>query len=62
MNTKTAKRLRRAANYHPTQPRQYEEVVRSPRKAKAHKKSLELTASCSRYLYQELKKEYYANK
>lgn len=50
MNSKTAKRLRKEANYHPTDPRKYEWV--GPKKT-----TQELSASCSRSLYRELKKE-----
>lgn len=73
MNAKTAKALRREAMYHPNQPREYETVNQSRRlKTKRVKVggkwtevptqerkqgTIELNASCSRYLYQQLKKE-----
>lgn len=54
MNTKTAKRLRKEARYHPTDPRKYERVGNTG--------TIEVSAECSRSLYRELKKEYKANK
>jgi hypothetical protein len=62
MNAKTAKRLRKECNYHPTQEREYE-IVNKSRKIKDLKTktmkhgTLELHAACSRYMYQQAKKE-----
>lgn len=73
MNAKKAKALRREAMYHPTQPRSYEVVNKSRKLQTKRTKiggkyvevptgqmksgTIELHESCSRVLYQELKKE-----
>lgn len=57
MNPKTAKRLRKAARYHPSQPREYI-TVNNTRRNTPGGGTVELADSCSRLLYQELKKEY----
>jgi hypothetical protein len=77
MNSKTAKALRREANYHPSQERAYEVVNQSRRLKTVMVKqgkgkrpvetqtgerktgTVELSATCSRSLYKELKKEYH---
>ena len=67
MNTKTAKRLRKEAMYHPTMVREYTTVNKS-RKIKDTKTgerkagTQELLDSDKRTLYKELKKEYYETK
>lgn len=53
MNTKTAKRLRREANYKPSQKREYKRVNK--------KGTIELVDSDPRTLYRELKKEFRNN-
>lgn len=61
MNAKTARRLRKEANYHPSQVREYK-VVNMSRKIKLNKErksgTIELVDSDPRALYKELKKEY----
>lgn len=60
MNNKTARRLRKEANYHPTQERQYHVVNKSRKIDKnglAKHGTVELVDSDPRTLYKELKKE-----
>lgn len=65
MNAKKARQLRKDAHYHPTQERSYTVVNKSRRlknKAGEFKSgTVELNESCSRTLYNELKKEFYGN-
>lgn len=68
MNGKKAKQLRREANYHPQDHRDYVQVnlsrqVLNPKNSFEMKQgTIELTDDSPRYLYQQLKKEYYQNK
>lgn len=66
MNTKTAKRLRKEARYHPTMAREYHTVNKSRKfkdvKTRQMKQGTqELLDSDPRVLYKELKKEHYEN-
>jgi len=67
MNVKTAKRLRRESNYHPSMPRRYvwfegkKETRVAGRVMYEKTQCLELHEADPRSLYQELKKEYYAS-
>lgn len=65
MNNKTARRLRKEANYHPRQPREYH-IVNKSRKIKKNGQikhgTVELIDADPRTLYKELKKEYNENK
>lgn len=67
MNTKTAKRLRREARYHPSMPRKYMleitpkmEILKNGQVIKVEKRTRVLADDDPRVLYNELKKEYYA--
>lgn len=57
MNSKLAKRLRREANYHPTDEVKYVDVVNYKARPYKHPTHRELDPSCSKSLYKELKKE-----
>ena len=61
MNTKTAKRLRKEANYHPSQPRDYIFFNKSRKNPKS-KGTVELADHDQRVLYNQLKAEYYEEK
>lgn len=54
MNSKTAKRIRREANYHPSNERKY---IRAKHHKRCKGEHDELSPNCSRFLYRELKKE-----
>lgn len=65
MNTKVAKRLRKEAMFHPSEPREYV-TINNSRKFKQSggikEGTIQLTDDSSRTLYNELKKEYYEKK
>jgi len=61
MNKKIARQLRKEANYHPGQPRQYHIVNKSRKQTSPgvfKQGTIELVDSDPRALYKELKKEY----
>lgn len=69
MTKKVARQLRKDVNYHPADPREYRIVNKSKKlkgiingQAVFKQGTVELSDSCSRSLYQELKKEYEENK
>lgn len=65
MNSRKARQLRKEAGYHPGQSRDYHIVNKSKKRKDAttfKSGTIELQDTCSRVLYQELKKEYYGSK
>lgn len=61
MNTRTAKRLRKEARYHPSQKREYV-IINKSRKNPRSKGTVELADHDPRILYNQLKEEHYESK